>query len=104
MLLCTAKFRNISPFSNHLSACKFLNTAENFRFDHSRECKGLKDFPIQFNFSRRVTDTVPRKLRLEFEVGIKQHNCFIFAAISRWYFDFPIDKNGDQESIGLFTS
>ena len=48
MLLCTAKFRNITPFSNHLSACKFLNTAENFRFDLSRERKGLKDFPIHW--------------------------------------------------------
>ena len=31
-------------------------------------------------------------------------NCFILEAISRWYFDFLIDKNGDQEVIAMFTS
>ena len=24
-------------------------------------------------------------------------------AISRWYFDFLIDKNGDQDVIAMFT-
>ena len=40
---------------------------------------------------------MPPKRRLECEVRIKQHNCVIFEAISRWYFDFLIDKNGDQD-------
>ena len=31
-------------------------------------------------------------------------NYFTFEAISRWYFDFLIDKNGDQEVIAMFTS
>ena len=43
-------------------------------------------------------------LRLECEVRIKQHNCVIVEAISRWYFDFLIDKNGDQEVIAMLTS
>ena len=40
---------------------------------------------------------MPPKLRLECGVRIKEHNYFIFEAISRWYFDFLIDKNSDQE-------
>ena len=39
---------------------------------------------------------MPPKPRLECEERIKKHNHFIFEAISRWYFNFPIDKNGDQ--------
>ena len=34
----------------------------------------------------------------------QQQNCFTLEAILRWYFDFLIDKNGDQEVIAMFTS
>ena len=40
----------------------------------------------------------------DLNVTYKWHNCFIFEAISCWYFDFLIDKYGDQEVIAMFTS
>jgi len=51
---------------------------------------------------------VATKLGLECGAGIKEHNYFILEAISRWYFAFLIDKNGDQEDDqeqeAIFTS